>query len=177
MRRVAVLLVSATLVGGCASERHGGSSSTVRSVLSSPTPTTSAAPRQAPTTPRSTTPAPTVTVVTTAISEFGPILFDRTGQAIYTFDIETSSKPACYGDCALAWPPVLTTGEPVAGGAVRPGLLGVTSRIGGHTQVTYGGKPLYFYAHEGKHQVLCHNVTEYGGRWLAVTAAANPAPT
>jgi hypothetical protein len=46
----------------------------------------------------------------------------------------------------------------------------------GLTQATYGGKPLYFYAHEGKHQVLCHNVTEFGGRWLAITVAADPAP-
>jgi predicted lipoprotein with Yx(FWY)xxD motif len=43
------------------------------------------------------------------------VLFDRTGQAIYIFDAEKTRKPTCYGDCARAWPPVLTTGQPVAG--------------------------------------------------------------
>jgi len=36
------------------------------------------------------------------------------GQAIYLFDKEKTAKPECYGDCAEAWPPVLTDGEPVA---------------------------------------------------------------
>jgi predicted lipoprotein with Yx(FWY)xxD motif len=110
-------------------------------------------------------------------SQFGPVLFDRTGQAIYTFDAEKTRTPTCYGDCAVAWPPVLTDGQPIAAGAVRQNLLGVTTRRGGATQATYGGKPLYFYAHEGKHQVLCHNVIEFGGSWLAITAAARTAPT
>jgi hypothetical protein len=35
--------------------------------------------------------------------------------------------------------------------------------------VTYGGHPLYYYAHEGPGQVLCHDVIEFGGRWLVVT--------
>lgn len=42
-------------------------------------------------------------------------------------------------------------------------------RADGSTQVTYGGHPLYYSAHEGKYQVLCHNVTEFGGRWLVVS--------
>ena len=35
---------------------------------------------------------------------------------------------------------------------------------------------LYFYAHEGKYQVLCHDVVEYGGRWLVVQPDGHPAP-
>jgi predicted lipoprotein with Yx(FWY)xxD motif len=97
------------------------------------------------------------------------MLFDRPGQAIYLFEKETTSRPDCYGDCAVAWPPVLTTGAPQATGAVRPDLLGTVLREDGTTQVTYGGHPLYFYAHEGPGQVLCHDVVEFGGRWLVVT--------
>jgi len=104
------------------------------------------------------------------------MLFDASGQAIYLFDDETSTKPTCYDECAEAWPPVLTKSKPMAGGEVRPGLLGTTTRADGSTQVTYAGHPLYFYAHEGKRQVLCHNIEEYGGLWLVVQPDGNPAP-
>ena len=40
---------------------------------------------------------------------------------------------------------------------------------GGTTQVTYGGHPLYFYAHEAKNEVKCHNIRGFGGLWLVVT--------
>ena len=59
-------------------------------------------------------------------SQFGRILADGRGQAVYIFDRETSSKPECYGACARAWPPVLTKGRPVAGRGARSGLLGLS---------------------------------------------------
>jgi predicted lipoprotein with Yx(FWY)xxD motif len=108
-------------------------------------------------------------------SDFGPMLFDRSGQAIYLFDKEATNTPQCYGACAKAWPPVLTSGLPRGSGAVRDSLLGTTRRRDGARQVTYAGHPLYFYAHEGKNEVLCHNVSEFGGLWLVVTAKGEPA--
>lgn len=113
--------------------------------------------------------------ITTGTSEFGPMLFDRRGQAIYLFDKESRRQPMCYGSCAEEWPPVLTIGFPRDAGAVRQDLLGVTERVDGSTQVTYAGHPLYYYAHERPDQVLCHNVTEFGGRWLVVTPDGTPA--
>jgi predicted lipoprotein with Yx(FWY)xxD motif len=104
------------------------------------------------------------------------MLFDRAGQAIYLFDKESTSRARCYGGCAEAWPPVLTDGVPRAGGAARTDLLGTTRRRDGSTQVTYAGHPLYYYAHEGPGQVLCHDVVEFGGRWLVVTPSGDPAP-
>lgn len=115
------------------------------------------------------------TRITVRPSEFGPMLFDARGQAIYLFEKETSSTPACYGACAEAWPPVLTRGSPVASGEARAGLLGTTKRSNGTTQVTYGGHPLYFYAHEEPGQVLCHDIEEFGGLWLVVTPAGTAA--
>jgi len=115
-------------------------------------------------------------VITVAASRYGPVLFDGSGQAIYTFDAEHGGTPACYGDCAIAWPPVLTTGRPVARAGVDPRLLGLTARRDGASQVTYRGRPLYYYAREGKHLVLCHNVREFGGLWLAITQDGADAP-
>ena len=112
----------------------------------------------------------------TADSEFGEILFDGAGQAIYLFDKEPTATPECYDDCAEAWPPVLTEGDPVAATNVLADQLGTTQRTDGATQVTYAGHPLYYYAHEGINQVLCHNVDEFGGVWLVVTPSGAPAP-
>ena len=109
-------------------------------------------------------------------SDYGTMLFDERGQAIYLFDKETSDTPECYGDCAAEWPPVLTEGPPEAGGDVDAGLLGTTERDDGSVQVTYNGHPLYFYADEDPGEVLCHDVDDYGGTWLVVTPEGEAAP-
>ena len=108
------------------------------------------------------------TEITAAGSQYGSVLFDRSDQAVYFFDKETSDRPACYGACAEAWPRVLTEGEPVAGDALDSSLLGTTARHEGSTQVTYNGHPLYYYVHDPAGKVGCHNVEEFGGLWLAV---------
>ncbi|MDQ3572505.1 MAG: hypothetical protein M3383_06540 [Actinomycetota bacterium] len=109
-------------------------------------------------------------------SQFGEMVFDGSNQAIYLFDKETSTEAECYGECAEAWPPVLTDGEPVAGDGADQKLLGTTERDDGSVQVTYAGQPLYYYAHEGPGQVLCHNVSEFGGLWLVFDGAGDALP-
>ncbi len=103
------------------------------------------------------------------------MLFNKGKQAIYLFDVETTDEPKCYGDCAKAWPPVLTDGEPVAGDAVQKSLLGTTERSDGTNQVTYGGHPLYYYAHEGPGEVECHDIFLNGGTWYVVKPNGNRA--
>jgi len=109
-------------------------------------------------------------------SEFGQMLFDSTGQAIYLFDIETTSSPACYDACAEAWPPILTEGDPIAGPGVEKSLLGTTKRADGTVQVTYNDHPLYSYAHEGKREVKCHDIFLNGGNWYVVQPGGDAAP-
>jgi predicted lipoprotein with Yx(FWY)xxD motif len=91
-------------------------------------------------------------VIKAAKSQFGMMLFDGTGQAIYLFDKEQTTKPQCYGACAKAWPWVLTKDTPIAADGTQPSLLGIAQRTDGAIQVTYGGHPLYFYAHEAKNE-------------------------
>jgi predicted lipoprotein with Yx(FWY)xxD motif len=105
------------------------------------------------------------TKVIVAGSEFGTMLFDSRKQAIYVFERDSNGRTVCYGECAKAWPPVHTVGEPVAESGVKRGLLGTLTRRDGSRQVTYAGKPLYFYAHERPGQVLCHDVNLNGGYW------------
>lgn len=186
--RVAVLIVAATLatLAGCA-QTESTSTAQRSATPTSSSPTAPVSPNESPSLNESSSPtkpsspkgstheARTGTVLKTDSSDFGAMLFDRTGQAIYLFDRETGRRPRCYGACADAWPPVLTDGLPRATGDVRSGLLGTTRREDGSTQVTYADHPLYYYAHEGKNEVLCHNVSQFGGRWLVVTPRGEPA--
>jgi predicted lipoprotein with Yx(FWY)xxD motif len=117
------------------------------------------------------------TTITLRDSNFGPMLFDANRQAIYVFERDSRDKTVCYGECAAAWPPVFSDGPPQASKGVRASLLGTIERRDGRKQVTYAGKPLYFYAHEDPGVVLCHNVDLNGGFWWAVGADGKPRPT
>ncbi len=117
----------------------------------------------------SATAAPaTGTKISAKGSQFGKMLWGPNLQAIYIFESDKLGKSLCYGECAEAWPPVFTDGEPVAGKGVKSSLLGTVKRSDGRLQVTYARKPLYYYAHEGRGQVLCHNVNLNGGLWWVV---------
>jgi predicted lipoprotein with Yx(FWY)xxD motif len=110
------------------------------------------------------------TTVRLADSDFGRMLFDSQKQAVYIFERDEQNKSNCYEECAEAWPPVFAKGEPQAGSGVKASLLGTTKRRDGKLQVTYAGKPLYYYAHEGPGEVKCHNVNLNGGFWWVVGA-------
>jgi predicted lipoprotein with Yx(FWY)xxD motif len=110
----------------------------------------------------------TPTTITTGPSEFGTMLWDGRGQAIYVFQRDLKGKSRCYGECARAWPPVYTTGKPQVAGDAVAGKLGTTKRRDGRRQVTYRGRPLYYYAHEAPGQVLCHDILLNGGKWWVI---------
>jgi predicted lipoprotein with Yx(FWY)xxD motif len=110
------------------------------------------------------------TTVQVSSSDYGQILFDGENQAIYLFEKESGPTSECYDECANAWPPVLTKGEPQVGKGADASLLGTTKRDDGTTQVTYNGHPLYYYEDDGPGEVLCQNVNEFGGLWLVVDA-------
>jgi predicted lipoprotein with Yx(FWY)xxD motif len=108
------------------------------------------------------------TTITVGDSEFGEMIFDSNRQAIYIFQNDSKNQSACYGECAAAWPPVLTKSKPQADEGVDAALLGTVERRDGSLQVTYAGQPLYYYANEGPGEVGCHNVDLNGGFWWAV---------
>jgi predicted lipoprotein with Yx(FWY)xxD motif len=179
MRPIAALAACVIVMAGCGDD--AGNSTRAPSAPESTLPSETALPPETSTpTPSSASTAatpmnPTGTVIKAAKSQFGMMLFDGTGQAVYLFDKETTTKPECYGACAEAWPPVLTKGTPTATDGTRQNLLGTTQRADGKIQVTYGDHPLYYYAHEAKNEVKCHNIQEFGGLWLVVTPAGQSA--
>jgi predicted lipoprotein with Yx(FWY)xxD motif len=76
----------------------------------------------------------------------GSFLVDSKGMTLYLFTKDTPNTSNCYGGCATAWPPLLTTGAPIPGTGVDDSKLGTTKRTDGTTQVTYNGFPLYYWA-------------------------------
>lgn len=120
--------------------------------------------------------AATGTTIIASDSAFGPMLYNEKKQAIYIWQLEESSTPECYGDCAVQWPPVLTNGTPIASSGVNGKLLGTTQRTDGSTQVTYNGHPLYYYAHENPGEVKCHNIKTHGGLWWVIQPSGVRAP-
>ena len=101
-------------------------------------------------------------------SQFGRVIADRRGEAFYLFDKEQGKRSRCYGECAVAWPPVLTKGKPRTDNGADADLLGITRRRNGKLQVTYNGHPLYYYKDDEPGRILCHNVDEFGGLWLVM---------
>lgn len=109
-------------------------------------------------------------------SAFDRVLFDANGQVVYAFERDGNDRSNCTSaECVRAWPPVLTREEPLAGDGVDPRLLGTIRRSDGKLQVTYNGRPLYFYEHEGPGEIKCHNVDLHGGLWWVVTPLGDPA--
>jgi len=68
------------------------------------------------------------TEITLDESQFGTMLFNSKKQAIYVFEQDSKGKSVCYGECARAWPPVLTDGDPLARKGVQASLLGTAKR-------------------------------------------------
>jgi predicted lipoprotein with Yx(FWY)xxD motif len=115
----------------------------------------------------STSPGASVKVMQT---QYGKVLVDGNGRALYLFTRDRTASSRCYGACAGAWPPFLIAGKLAAGAGAQANLLGTTTRGGGFTQVTYAGHPLYYYVgdrHPG--EVLCQGVEQFGGTWDVVT--------
>ncbi|MGH2796632.1 MAG: COG4315 family predicted lipoprotein [Thermoleophilaceae bacterium] len=114
--------------------------------------------------------------ITVRESPLGDVLFDANGQVVYVFEIDGPNRSNCTSqECVKAWPPVLTQEQPTAGTGVDEALLGTMRRSDGQLQVTYKGRPLYFYEHEGPGEIRCHNVDLHGGLWWVVTPSGTPA--
>jgi predicted lipoprotein with Yx(FWY)xxD motif len=109
-------------------------------------------------------------------SGFGRVLFDANGQVVYVFENDRANRSNCTSaECVKAWPPVLTRQMPSAGAGVDASKLGTIRRADGMLQVTYDGRPLYFYEHEAPGEIKCHNVDLHGGIWWVVTPQGDPA--
>ena len=108
-------------------------------------------------------------------SDYGRILADGRGRALYLFTADHGKGSSCSGDCATAWPPYIVKSKPTAVVGAKPGQVGTTPRDDGRLQATYAGRPLYYY--EGDHspgEVNCQAADEFGGYWYVVRGTGKP---
>ena len=107
-------------------------------------------------------------------TSLGKILVNSGGRTLYLFEKDKNGKSACSGACAGYWPPLITTGKPVAGAGVKASLLGTTKRADGRMQVTYNHHPLYtFVLDTAKGQTKGQNLNKFGADWYVLLAAGN----
>lgn len=133
-RLAAILLPLMLILAACSSSGTGPSA---------------AAPTEAPASeaPASDAPAVAATVVLSE-NALGAIVTDADGKVLYGFTNDVDGVPACYDDCAGAWPPLLAEGDVTPGAGLDAALLTTVDRTDGTKQVKYGDWPLYYFAND-----------------------------
>ena len=102
----------------------------------------------------------------------GTILVDSTGRTLYLFEKGKGDKSSCAGACASAWPPVITTANPMPGAGVSAAKLGTTRRSDGTTEATYNGHPLYTYAGDAAPgDTSGEGLNQFGAEWYVLSPA------
>jgi len=107
-----------------------------------------------------------VVVSTSHKSSIGTFLVS--GKTLYALK---PSKTPCTSKCLVVWPAfVLPKGatKATAGPGVNAAKLGTVRLSGGSLQVTYAGKPLYFFAEDTKPGQVNGNLTDQWGKWSTV---------
>ena len=162
-RRVAALLAGVAFVmAACTSA--ASPSPAAPSTAASPSPVDSASPSPAasasPSPAASASPSPAAspsvaaaaaTVEAKSVGAQGVVLVAASnGRTVYHFssDVANSGKSECTGGCLTTWPAltVAAGSKPVAGTGVTGKLGTITRADNGTLQVTYNGKPLYFFS-------------------------------
>jgi predicted lipoprotein with Yx(FWY)xxD motif len=95
------------------------------------------------------------------------------GETVYTLK---PSKTACTAKCLKVWPAVeLPQGvmAATAGTGVNAAKLGTKQAADGNLQVTYGGKPLYWFVKDTAAGQVKGNITDKWGKWLDVVTVAS----
>lgn len=150
---VALFAMLAILTAGCQQANDTVEEATTESPTPSPSPDSQA----------------TVAIVD---SSLGKILAGSDGKTVYVFMNDTEGESTCYDQCQERWPPVTITGTPEAGADVNAELLSTAMRQDGSTQVTYKGRPLYFFS--GDQSPGETNGQGVGGIWFVISADGEP---
>ncbi len=124
-----------------------------------------------------------VYTVNIATGALGTVLTGEDGRTLYvlTRDVAPGAS-TCEDDCTANWPAfTLEDGETLAAGAGVTGVLGTFARSDGSMQVSYDGRPVYYFI--GDSQAGDVNGEGIGGIWFVAAvdgsvpaAAASGAP-
>ncbi len=155
---MALVALGALLLGAC-----GSSASSSASTTTAPPSGTS---------PSSSASGGGAATVASRSSSYGTILVNGSGMVLYLNVDDTATHSACTGACTTIWPPLTTSGSPVAGAGVTQSLLSTKTLSGGTKQVVYDGHPLYTYSADQTPGATQGQGIE--GIWFVVSAAGAP---
>ena len=156
LRAATPLLVLALALAACSSGAAG---------YASP------APSAPPSAIASTPPAAGGSTVNLADSSLGKIVVDGVGRTLYLFTADANGKSACSGACADNWPPLVSDAAPAAGPGLDASAFGTITRDDGSKQMTFHGKPLYYFA--GDKAAGDTNGQGVNGKWFVVGGDGN----
>jgi predicted lipoprotein with Yx(FWY)xxD motif len=114
-------------------------------------------------------PRPAPLIVASAPAAFGSKMVDGRGMTLYVFSLDAPGTSKCTGACARDWQPMRSSGgKPQPGTGTTAANIGSFQRPDGSDQVTFNGRPLYYYSGDaGPGQSAGHGRSAYGGRWSA----------
>ena len=114
-----------------------------------------------------------VEIATASKAPLGTYLTDSAGRTVYMFTADMAGMSMCSGACTKPWPPVLTEGAPKAGSGVQASALGTIAN-GSAKQVTFDGKPLYYFIRDkSAGSTAGEGITHFGGSWYVVSPSGN----
>jgi predicted lipoprotein with Yx(FWY)xxD motif len=155
MLGVVAVLALALLAAAC-----GGTAAAGGGMYGSPAPSTAGA----------ATPTSKAASVGVGTTKLGHVVVDSAGRTLYLFEKDRNGRSACEGACATYWPPLVSTGAPVALTGVNQALIGTSKRADGSEQVTYAGHPLYLYVLDHKAgDTAGEGSNDFGAGWDALT--------
>ncbi len=145
------LIAVCGVVAGC-----GGATTTASPTASTPAPASQAAssPSTAPPTAAPTVtsrPSGPIVEVKIANGSAGSYLTGAAGRTLYASRWDPENGSTCNLACAETWPPLVPgAGETVVAGDRVTGALATFARADGARQVSYRGRPLYYYSGDQK---------------------------
>lgn len=160
---VGALIGAALIVAACGS---GSSSSTTSSAAGTSPPTGAA------------NAATAGAIVGTANNSLGTYLTGGSGRALYIWVADRNGMSSCSGACAAAWPPLTTKAPPIAAGGAVAADLGTITRSDGTRQVTYTGRPLYYYVGDTRPgQITGNGSGQFGAKWWLISPSGGQVGT
>jgi predicted lipoprotein with Yx(FWY)xxD motif len=118
-------------------------------------------------------------MLTARRSPAGLILATGEGLTLYDFGPDRSDHCACVNvGCVYQWPHLIAIGVILVGPGVNRALVGTPKRLGGSTQVSYNGHPLYTYIRDtSPGMVTGQGIDQDGGPWYVLDPAGNEVHT
>lgn len=111
----------------------------------------------------------TIDVTVRALPPHGRAITDGDGRALYAFSLDQANQSNCSKRCAEQFPPKLKTGIVNPGPRISSDRLNSTVRQDGSRQITFFGRPLYYFvADKAKTRSFGQGVQSFGGTWHLV---------